>query len=138
MARKTKAKPVEDATIWKPPTESHFAVVDGVTRIKLTQEHLLRLELYFSQIRSLSAEMGVETLAIEILENRFAAEIRKKRENIQILMRNKELISAESKAFANNLSTVYGVDFKNVTYDSDTGIITVHNENESPKKDNVN
>ena len=133
--KKVSKKPVEERETL--PEEPKFVPpmteVHGVPVMTLTREHLMELELAHMKVRE--ADSLLMKGMAEAAEDEMASKIRVNNTRIQAAQHGRDRMKFEdaAKRLVNKLSRLYGVNFKNVMYDTESGIIDMKPTNEERK-----
>lgn len=122
--KEVKKKPPKKKTVAKkkPPVNA-----DGV--LCLTREHLLELELMHSKLLETKGRVQNRVLEAEKLEREALLQSRALRADAQQFQQEFYQLEDDKKRLNNRLSEHYGVDFKQVSYNSDTGVLNVQEDN---------
>ena len=97
----------------------------------LTREHLLEIEVY--RLKATEQMLIAQTRHAQAEQLQLNSALRVKGLRQEALQAEKALekFRDEKKLLLNRLSTEYGIDFRKVTYDDETGIITVEDDTEN-------
>ena len=112
------------------PTTDH----EGIQVPCLLPVHLMKLEFLFEKIKRLSTEVELAQLKAKKTEDDAKLRVRGFQITAQRLTEERDRARGESKMYGKELSQIYGVDFKTITYDSTTGILNLPEPKKPEKK----
>jgi len=100
-------------------------IVDGVERLCLTTEHLLELELTHAKKEANREGTAARLIKADKIEAEGIMKARSLRVDAQRMKDERHELDDDHKRLINKLNDFYGIDFAHITYDSNSGIITI-------------